>query len=77
MEDYEYDYSKLRGRIIEKFGNILNFCKEIQISEPSIYSKLKHKTEFTQTQIVRSCTLLNIPTTEIPVYFFKYTVKKT
>lgn len=76
MEYYEYDYNKLRGRIIEKFGNVLSFCKEIQISEPSIYSKLKHRTEFTQSQIVKSCILLDIPTNEIPVYFFKYTVKK-
>jgi hypothetical protein len=76
LEYYEYNYSKLRGRIIEKFENILSFCKEMQISEPSIYSKLKHRTEFTQSQIVKSCILLDIKTSEIPKYFFEYTVKK-
>ncbi|MCI8486821.1 MAG: DUF739 family protein [Clostridia bacterium] len=75
-EEYEYDYSKLRGKIVEKFGSISAFCQEIELSEPSIHSKLKHRTEFTQSQIIKSCILLDIQLKDMFIYFFDYKVKK-
>ena len=72
----EYDYSKLRGKIIEIFGNISNFCKSMQLSETTVYSKLHHKTEFTQSQVLNACKLLNIPLNKMHIYFFETKVKK-
>lgn len=75
-EEYEYNYSKLRGKIIEKFGSITAFCQEVELSEPSIHSKLKHRTEFTQSQIIKSCILLDIQLKDMFKYFFDFEVKK-
>ena len=71
-----YDYSKLRGRIIEKYGCVSKFCDAINISETTIYLKLQNKKEFTQSQIYDACNLLDIPLEEIHVYFFRNPVKK-
>ena len=72
-----YDYSKLRGKIVEKLGTINNLCKKIKISEPTIYSKFNCKTEFKQSDIIKICNVLEIPIEDISIYFFKYLVKKT
>ena len=46
-----YDYSKLRGRIIEKLGTIKNYAKAINLSETSISNKLSNRIAFSQDEI--------------------------
>ena len=67
---YEYDYSKLRGKIAEKIGTLTAFTEKMQISEPSLYSKINNKTEFKQSEIVKACEILEIPIDIVKEYFF-------
>ena len=69
-----YDYSKLKGRIVEICGNNEKFCIEIGLSTHSLSVKLNNKIDFRQREIYKACEVLDIPTCEIADYFFK---KKT
>lgn len=70
-----YDYSKLMGRIVEKFTTQGNFAKEMGISEHSMSNKLNNNIHFKQTEITKACTLLEIPDADIPAYFFTLKVQ--
>lgn len=65
-----FNYSKLRGRIVEKFGTQIEFAKAIKISERTLSLKLNGKRYFTQNEIAIVTDILNIPENEIPLYFF-------
>lgn len=75
--EYEYDFSKLRGRIIEKFGSISNFVKETNLSEPTVYNKLNAQIELKQSEILDFSKILDIKDEEIHIYFFARRVKKS
>lgn len=70
-----YDYSKLEGRIKEKFGTQAKFAEAIELSERSLSLKLNSKRDFKQNEISKSCTLLDIAYAEIPAYFFTLKVQ--
>ena len=63
-------YSKLRGRIREKFGTQEDFATAMQKSPTTLSSKLNGKTEWTRQEIETACRLLDIPLAEAPAYFF-------
>lgn len=65
-----FDYSKLRGRIREILGTQSMFAKLLGISEATLSKKLNNETDFTQSEMNRSCDLLKFPCAEIPAYFF-------
>lgn len=65
-----YSYSKLRGRIIEKYGTQEKFARELGISKNSLSLKMNGKTSFSQEDVIKWCTLLNIATENIGEYFF-------
>ncbi len=65
-----YNYNKLRGRIVEKLGTLTKFAEELGISCNSLNQKLSSKVYFKQSEISTSCEILDIPETEIKVYFF-------
>lgn len=66
----EYDYSKLRGRIIEKFGTIGNFQKHLNISNVVLSKKMNNKVRLSHDDITQWADLLEIPMDQIGVYFF-------
>ncbi|MCY3080420.1 DUF739 family protein [Aerococcus sp. JJEM-2022b] len=66
----EFDYRKLRGRIIEIYGSVKNFSKAMELSEPTMSMKLNGGLSFSQSQIYKSCELLDIDHEEIGRYFF-------
>lgn len=70
LEDYDFDYSKLKGKIKEVFDTQGNFAKAMNLSIPSISDKLNNKVQFTQTEIIVACDLLGIPYEEMNLYFF-------
>lgn len=70
MDKINYDYSKLRGRIVEKKGNIKKFSNDLGISETSLSNKLNNKTSFTQDEILDSIYILGIDNSKIKDYFF-------
>ena len=76
MEDnIQYNYNKLKGRIVEKFSNIKNLSKSIPISATTLYKKLSGKEYFNQWQIEMIRKVLEISETEINEYFFVHKVK--
>ncbi len=72
---YDYDYSKLRGKIKEIFGRQEDFALDMLLSPVSLSAKLNNKVEFTQAEMNRACKLLGIPVEFIHLYFFSKKVK--
>lgn len=66
----KYDYSKLKGRIVEKVGTQRRFSELIGVSEHTLSSKLCSHTPWTQTEIAQSCEVLDISPERIAAYFF-------
>ena len=65
-----YNYSKLRGRIVEKYGTQSHFAKALRMSERSLSLKLNNQRYFTQEEISLATDLLDIPKIEMQLYFF-------
>ena len=70
-----YDYSKLLGRITEKFGTQARFSGAMGMSERSLSLKLNSKVPFKQPEISKACQLLGISDKEIPAHFFALEVQ--
>lgn len=64
-----YDYSKLFGRITEKYKTRSAFSRAIGLSERSLSLKLNGRVPFKQPEITKACSLLGIKSHEIPDYF--------
>lgn len=64
-------YSKLRGRIIEKFGTIVAFSEIASKSRTSVSNKLAGDTEFSKDDMIEWGALLGISPDEYGVYFFE------
>lgn len=65
-----YDYSKLQGKIKEKFVKQENFARAIGISRTSLNLKLNGKSMFSHEEMARSIDVLDIPREDLPEYFF-------
>lgn len=70
-----FDYSKLRGRIVEKFGSQQKFAEAMKLSERTITLKLKGRIPWKQTEICKAVELLELSTEDIPIYFFTVKVQ--
>lgn len=79
MSDSEikFDFSKLKGKIKEVFNTQAIFANEMSMSESTLSNKLNNNVEFTATEIINSCKLLEIPFDKINEYFFNIQVQKT
>lgn len=66
----KYNYSKLNGLIVEKFGTQACFAKAMGLSERTISLKLNSKVYWTQKEIELACELLGIDRKDIATYFF-------
>lgn len=73
-----FDYSKLIGRIIEKFGTRRAFAEAAGFSENTISQKLSGKMAITTNDILNwaSNDLLDYDMAEVPEYFFKLKVQE-
>lgn len=71
-----FDYSKLRGKIVEKFGTQGKFAAINGMSDRSMSLKLNNGIGLSQDEILKWCELLNIDKTEISIYFFEEKVSK-
>lgn len=65
-----FDYRKLKGRIIAKYGSQLNFADAYGISENTLSLKMRNKVRFTSDDIIAISDMLDIPENEIGSYFF-------
>ena len=69
-EIVEFDYSKLKGKIIEKYGTQTEFAKEFGVSKNSFSMKMNNKTSFSTNDILKITNMLNIDKEDISSYFF-------
>jgi hypothetical protein len=70
-----FDYSKLRGRIREKFGTQALFAAAMReaglnFSDCVLSQKLNNQSDWDGTEMHTACVLLDIPPEEIHLYFF-------
>ena len=65
-----FDYSKLKGRIVEKFGNQIMFAKAMGCSERTLSLKLNNKVPWKQSEMYKAISLLDIADKEVQEYFF-------
>lgn len=65
-----FNYDKLKGRIVEKFGTQMAFSKALGVSERTLSLKLNNRIFFTQDEISKCSNLLDISMSDIQDYFF-------
>ena len=70
------EYSKLRGRIVEKFGSQKRFSAKIGLSEQSVTAKLNDRTDFSKEDILLWSKTLDIEQDNIGAYFFEDKLSK-
>lgn len=70
----ERDFSKLHGRIVEKYRNLTGFSREIGVPVSVISAKLKGKKPITEKDILKWMGPLNITTDAVGEYFFAFKV---
>lgn len=68
----EFDFSKLRGRIVERFGTCAKFADAMGHSNSWLSARLTNTTAWASNEIHIACKpeLLDIPADEIGLYFF-------
>lgn len=70
-----FDYSKLRGRIVEKYGSQIEFAKAMNWSERTLSKKITGKISWKQTDICTAIELLGLSESDIQDYFFNVKVQ--
>jgi len=66
-----FDYSKLRGRIVEVFGSQGKFAEAMDWSERTLSLKMTGKVPWKQSDICEAIKLLGLSKDDITAYFFK------
>lgn len=70
-----FDYSKLRGKIVEVFGTQSACAKRLNVSERTLSLKLNGRIFFSQDDILRLSDALGLTECDIPIYFFTQKVQ--
>ena len=70
-----FDYSKLRGKIVEKVGTQTEFSKAMNLSERTMSLKLNGGRAWKQDEICRAVGLLELSNEDIQDYFFTLKVQ--
>ena len=65
-----FNYSKLRGRIVEKYGSQSAFVEKFGVSKNTFSLKMNNKVRFSPDDISKITDMLDIPEAEIGAYFF-------
>lgn len=71
-----FDYSKLIGKIKEKYSKRSDFAKLIPLSANSLSKKLNNKVQFTSEEIYRMIEILGLDINDIYCYFYTLKVEK-
>lgn len=67
----KYDYSKLKGRIVEICGTQAIFAEKMGLTKATISAKLNGKIQFKQSEICTAIQILNLTQEDVTSYFFK------
>lgn len=70
-----FNFDKLLGRIIEKYGTRKAFASDMGMSESSLCDRLNGKIPFKMEEIWKAANLLDIRPDEIGEYFFTLKVR--
>lgn len=70
MSEPIFDYSKLRGKIKEKFNTQDNFASALGIGRVSLSQRLNNQIEFNDREILKAIGLLGLTSDDISEYFF-------
>ncbi len=70
-----FDYRKLRGKIVEKYGSQTEFAKAMGWSERTLSNKINGKIPWKQTDICSAISLLGLSKDDIQAYFFDIQVQ--
>lgn len=65
-----YNYSKLKGKIVEVCGSRKEFAERIGINGVTLSYKLNGSSFFKSKEIEKAIKVLGIDRTQIPEYFF-------
>ncbi len=66
-----FDYSKLKGKIVEICGTQIVFAKKMGWSERTVSLKLNGTRAWKQGEICKAILILNLNKGDIAEYFFK------
>jgi hypothetical protein len=77
VELIKFDYSLLRGRIIEKYGKCAAFADAIGFKRNSLSYRLRNGTPWKDYEMLRACELLDIAPEELYLYFLTPKVLKS
>lgn len=66
----EFDFSKLQGLIVEKYGTRSAFAAAWGKHDSYLSNRLNNVVKFDTEDIYECCQLLGINAEDIPVYFF-------
>lgn len=69
----QFDFSLLRGRIIEKYGSCSALASAIKMPRDALSARLNNRVAFKPDEIFLICSadVLDIPDTEIGRYFLR------
>ena len=76
MNEVQFDYSRLRGRIKEICGTQEAYADRISLGRVSVSQRLNNVLEFSQLEMLKSADVLGFSASEIPAYFFVPKVQK-
>ena len=65
-----FSTSKLRGRIVEKYGTYSEFFKRLDISDVQASKKLNGKSDFTRKDVFEWSKLLDIDLEDVGLFFY-------
>lgn len=65
-----FNYNKLRGKIVEKYGTLSNFADSIGKAVAWVSAKLNSGTGFSAAEVTTWCKALEIEKSEVGIYFF-------
>lgn len=71
----EFEYNKLKGRIVEVFGTQAKFSNAMGWSMQTTTKKLNNIRFWKQTDICKAAEILNIQYCQIPEFFFQEKVQ--
>lgn len=73
----DFDYSRLRGRIVERYGSVSSLCVAKHLSTSTLGDRLNGKRAFRDHDIFLLCApdCLDIKAEDIGTYFFKEKVR--
>lgn len=70
-----FNYSKLKGRVVEVFGSQIEFAKAMDWSERTLSLKMNGKVSWKQSDICKAIELLRLSIDDVQDYFFAMEVQ--